>query len=139
MLKPFLQIANYGYRDLYGYVNESEEIVISPRFHGALNFYLELAPVKIGELWGYIDTTGELIIPAQFELVIPLDRKDIVLYDYRRWAFLCRQKRAIDNDSKFGDIERGVEWDGMGGWHQEKYFDVTGKLAHERTYWSGTE
>ena len=55
MLKPFLQIANYGYRDLYGYVNESEEIVISPRFHGALNFYLERLSWVYGDKFGLLE------------------------------------------------------------------------------------
>lgn len=115
MLKPFIQIANYGHRDLYGYVDESEKIVISSRFHIALNFYLELAPVKIGELWGYIDTTGELIIPAQFKLVIPLDRKDIILYDYRRWAFFVDRNEPlimILSSETLRVVLNGMEWEG---------------------------
>jgi len=51
----------------YGFINQTGQIVIEPRFENAYKFSEGLAGVKIGNKWGFIDSTGEMLIPPQFD------------------------------------------------------------------------
>jgi hypothetical protein len=50
----------------YGFIDQTGQMVIPPRFTEATTFAEGLAAVKINGMWGYLDRTGKLVIPAQF-------------------------------------------------------------------------
>lgn len=51
----------------YGFINQTGQIVIDPRFENANKFSEGLAGVKIANKWGFIDSTGEMVIRPQFD------------------------------------------------------------------------
>lgn len=51
---------------VWGYRNQSGEVVIAPRFGKAGEFADGLAPVRLLSQWGYVDARGRLAIPARF-------------------------------------------------------------------------
>lgn len=62
---------------LWGFENESGDLIIPAVFHSAGEFSSGLARVANEEdLWGYINTKGEVVIPLQF-----LDCRDFVFVD----------------------------------------------------------
>ncbi|HPO51057.1 MAG TPA: WG repeat-containing protein, partial [Spirochaetota bacterium] len=55
--------------NLYGYITNGGETVISPRFHDATRFIKTIAGVKINNKWGVIDLSGNLIVKPYFDSV----------------------------------------------------------------------
>ncbi|MEO0132353.1 MAG: WG repeat-containing protein [candidate division WOR-3 bacterium] len=51
----------------YGFINDSGEVVIPPKFKNAKDFSEGLAAIKYVMSWGYIDTAGEVVIRCQYE------------------------------------------------------------------------
>jgi len=50
----------------WGYVDNNNNIKISPKYDSALYFSEHLALVKVDSLWGYINENGEFAIPPKF-------------------------------------------------------------------------
>ncbi|MEO0074853.1 MAG: WG repeat-containing protein [candidate division WOR-3 bacterium] len=51
----------------YGFINDSGEVVIPPKFKDANDFSEGLAAIKYYISWGYIDTAGKIVIQCQYE------------------------------------------------------------------------
>lgn len=51
-------------KELYGFINQKGEVVISTKYTSAAAFSDGLALVKINGKWGYIDSKDEIVIPA---------------------------------------------------------------------------
>jgi hypothetical protein len=47
--------------DKWGYIDKTGQMVIPPKFSGALGFTEGLAAVVTGDKWGYIDKTGKYV------------------------------------------------------------------------------
>ncbi len=52
----------------WGYLDKTDNMVISPQFSEAYRFSDGLAAVKDGGKWGYIDKIGRTVIPPQYDL-----------------------------------------------------------------------
>lgn len=53
---------------LWGYINTSGEVVISPKFQVVSQFSEGLAAVRLNGTYGYIDQTGEFVIEPQYDV-----------------------------------------------------------------------
>jgi hypothetical protein len=50
----------------HGYIDNSGNTIIDPKFDYGFDFYDGLAAIETSKKWGYVDCTGRLIIPPQF-------------------------------------------------------------------------
>lgn len=56
--------------DLYGFVNEENEVAIAPQYEDAQPFSSNgLAGVMVGGKWGYINEKNEMVVEPQYDLV----------------------------------------------------------------------
>jgi len=78
-----------------GYINNSGDIVIDPRFEWADRFSEGLAPAKIDGEFGYIDMSGTFVIEPRFEEAYP---------------FSDGLARVMDEDGKYGYIDHSGEY-----------------------------
>lgn len=62
--KPLFRIYENG---LYGYIDSTGAVVISPKYKGAGEFSEGLAPVRENGYYGYIDETGKNAITPQYD------------------------------------------------------------------------
>ena len=53
---------------LTGFLSVKGEVVIEPRFDGALGFSEGLCAVRVADRWGFIDAQGQLVIEPRFAL-----------------------------------------------------------------------
>ena len=58
-------------RGLVGYVDPLGNWAIAPQFQNGLDFFEDLAPVKLDGKWGYLDPSGKMAIPPQFMAAYP--------------------------------------------------------------------
>lgn len=61
-LFPFMNDAK-----LWGYMDETGQVVVEPAYHFADVFSEGFARMKLGEKWGYVDTNGKVIAEPQYE------------------------------------------------------------------------
>lgn len=61
-LKPF-KAAN----GKYGYQDETEKEVITPKYESAREFSEGFAPVKLNDKWGFINKTGKEVVPMKYD------------------------------------------------------------------------
>jgi hypothetical protein len=47
-----------------GYINQTGNVVIDPKFDEGTNFYEELASVKVGNRWSIINFAGDFLIQS---------------------------------------------------------------------------
>jgi hypothetical protein len=57
--------------NLWGYMNDMGEEVISPRFEDARAFSNGFAPIKDGGKWGYISKTGAVVVTPRYDDAYP--------------------------------------------------------------------
>ncbi|MET3107652.1 hypothetical protein AAKU67_002173 [Oxalobacteraceae bacterium GrIS 2.11] len=60
-------IKTAGLNTKYGYIDKTGKFVIPQIYDDALDFYEDLASVKLGDKYGFIDKTGKLVIPAMYD------------------------------------------------------------------------
>lgn len=56
----------------YGYINESYETVVPPKYSWASDFREGLAVVELNGKYGYINTSGEVVIPIKYNEADPI-------------------------------------------------------------------
>ncbi len=61
--------------NLWGFVDNTGNVVIKPHYEGAKSFNNGLAAVKTGDLWGYITIDDNIVIPAKYEDAIGFSDK----------------------------------------------------------------
>lgn len=67
-LPPLYGLDLFSDGDLFGYVNEKNEVVIAPQYKGAQPFAKNgLAGVMVDGKWGYINETNEMVIEPQYD------------------------------------------------------------------------
>ncbi len=65
----------------WGFIDESGNYVVEPKYSDVSSFSEGFAPVCLGAKWGFIDKSGRLTIEPQFEYVLPFcDGLAAVLY-----------------------------------------------------------
>lgn len=53
--------------EMYGYINKTGKIVLSPQFHFAGDFYNGVAVARKDGAYGYINRKGEFVIPPVYD------------------------------------------------------------------------
>ncbi|MGK7886052.1 MAG: WG repeat-containing protein [Crocosphaera sp.] len=52
---------------LWGYIDATGKVVISPQFERAETFIEGLAKIRVNDKYGYINQSGKIVIPAEFD------------------------------------------------------------------------
>jgi WG containing repeat len=84
-------------KGLYGYIDETDKMVIEPQFSLAGGFYLGRAEVLFGDKAGVINRIGQFVVKPQFARAIPLT-EDVILAREGTWqAQHFRGRERLDN------------------------------------------
>lgn len=89
---PLFRIFENG---LYGYIDSTGKVIISPKYKNAGEFSEGLAPVRENGYYGYIDETGRYVIPAVYDFAEPF---------YYGYAIVFNDSNASIIDKK-GDLK----------------------------------
>lgn len=73
---------------LWGYIDKSGEMVITPQFHDAWDFHEGLASVKIEWARGYIDKNGTMVIEPQFQYAGPFENGKALVQLDGLWGYI---------------------------------------------------
>jgi len=88
----------YNEKDLWGFKNDSGEVVVQPIYSFAKDFYLGFAKVVINGKWGYLNSAGKEITSLKYEkLSNGEDDRDEELYE--------RGYTYVKLNNKFGLID----------------------------------
>lgn len=129
---------------LWGYVDESGNVVIEPRFNRVGDFAEGLAAVGIGEnddvmKYGYIDKTGAWVVKPQFEQAGPF-REGVAAVGVRdakgafKMGYIDRTGAWVIQP-QFEDAQSFSEGLALVWWPRScGYIDKTGKLVIPREY-----
>lgn len=118
-LKPFVIYCGldlFPEGDLYGYVNENNEVAIEPQYEEAQPFSPNgLAGVMVDGKWGYINEKNEMVIEPQYDMVD---------------MFFSNGNAGVSKDGKFtlidstGKVVKSTDYD---------YFNVDFTLSYGTT------
>jgi len=89
----------------YGFIDESGEIVIEPKFDYVASFHRGLARVGMNGKYGFIDESGEIVIKPKFDEVSDFD-EDISLSKVRindKYGYINKNGEFVI-EPKFDDI-----------------------------------
>lgn len=99
---------------LYGFEDESGNVFIKPKYHGASGFSEGLANVKVDDKWGYIDEQDNVVIAPQF------DRASFFLHGRAIVGRIVKKVNAITAIIAYGVIDNKgnviipLEYDSIG-------------------------
>jgi hypothetical protein len=71
-----------------GYVDQTGEWVIEPKFEGAQDFAEGVASVSFNGKWGYIDPTGQFVIEPQFDYADNFSEGLAAVVQEGKWGFI---------------------------------------------------
>lgn len=75
----------------WGYIDETGNVRIKPRFRMALDFSEGLAPVVVGKKFGYINERGVVVIGPQFEEAYDFSEGLAVVSKDYRWGYIDKR------------------------------------------------
>lgn len=128
----------WEYKGKYGYVDQNEEIVVTPK-------YYEATPIKNGigmikgnnnyfyKKWGYINEKGEEIIKPRFDEVTEFGEKNVAaVKSNNKWGYINKKGQFIietilDNVKKFSDGQAKITYNGLNG-----YINIDGKFIFDK-------
>ncbi|MEM1134766.1 MAG: TIR domain-containing protein [Bacteroidota bacterium] len=87
----------------FGYINESEQIVIKPIYDAAGRFSEGLARVRKNGKWGFINTEGELVIDFQFDLADNFQRDTAEVRQFNVSYDIDRNNICLTNCETFSE------------------------------------
>lgn len=101
--------------NLYGYENNSQQLVIPYQYEDADYFYEDLAAVQQGIFYGYINTNNEVVIPMQYDFAWSFAGPLAVVKQGGKWGLI----------DKKGQLKTPLRYD---------YIGLTSKSRYENTY-----
>jgi hypothetical protein len=131
----------------WGFMNNKFDIVITPQYHRADDFYEGMAVVTVPgvdnnnqtNLYGYVDTTGKIIISCQYDNAYPFSEGLAVVVKNAKYGFIDKTGKEVipliyEEASKFSEGLAVVKLNGKNG-----FIDSSGRIVispqFERACW----
>ena len=84
---PLFRIQRQG---RWGYVNRSGQIIVTPNFEDAGDFFEGLAAVQLDGKWGYIDKAGSVVVPIQYHIAHMFSEGLASVETSGKWGYVDR-------------------------------------------------
>ena len=111
----------------FGYIDHRGEVVVSPQFDLASDFYQGLAEVVVGRKAGVINRQGEFVVPPMFRRAIPLTGGVIIAAEGEWQPDRNSTRQKLWRDSNLGSGKLGL-------YHVAGYWIRPPTLANIRTF-----
>jgi hypothetical protein len=104
-----LALARVG--KLFGYIDQSGNMVVNPQYVNAKSFSDSRAAVLVNKKWGFIDRSGRMVIDPIYDAVKPFDNGIAIVAKDKVWRYIDDQGRDITNfpvSDKLYDFSEGL-------------------------------
>ena len=71
-----------------GFIDQTGQVVIEPRFADVQSFAEGLAAVKVGDRWGYINKTGQIVIEPKFQAAQSFSEGLAAVAQAEGWSYI---------------------------------------------------
>lgn len=121
-------------RNKMGYLDETGELYIKPKFDLAETFNEGLAIVSIEGKYGFVDKSGELVIPAIFDDAYKMNEGHAVVGIKEKWGLINRSGEFVIQPiyEDLGNLNEGFCYFSEG--EHYGYFDKKGVVRLKETY-----
>jgi hypothetical protein len=128
---------------LWGFIDNTGSMVISPQFEAAAPFSEGLAEVGVGGKSSFVDTTGKVVFNTDFNFGdVELFREGFAAArNQNGWGFIDTKGRVIVTPqyTSVGDFSSGLAMVRTGDWAEGKagYINVLGELVIPMNFYDG--
>lgn len=121
-------------RNKWGYIDETKEFYIKPKYEMAEAFYEGLAIVQLEGKYGFVNKSGELVIDAIFDDAYKMSEGHAVVEVDEKWGLINRSGEFVINPAyeDLGNLNEGLCYFSEGDLYG--YFDLKGIIRLKQQY-----